>query len=381
MRVRCKFVLVMSLLAATAFAGSAAAAAARPGEDTPAEMLSPQQGQGLAEFALQYGRGLRPRPDCSHLVHKMYTLAGLSYSYAESRQLYAGGADEFERVTRPQPGDLVVWRGHVGIVVSPEDRTFLSSVRSGIIVEAWTAPYWKRRGRPRFFRYLVGPQTDRALLASLTMPQDDSDERPAARRKPAAGRERTVAEASPPAMPSSSSDEAAPETFAGVAVIHQRGKPGKREVAVALSQGGNARSLALTGRQLLDVGHPVSVVDRMEVKKIKIKRDAGTITLKLTETVALEAGKVISGKTVERQLRLDRRQDSWVITDPWQRTYIPREQAVSVFERQAELYLQKNSSGRRMVIKALDALYDREPAASQKSTTEARRRGEEQVDR
>jgi hypothetical protein len=74
----------------------------------------------------------------------------------------------FVRVKRPQAGDLVVWRGHVGIVLSPRDKTFISSVRSGIITESWTNDYWAARGRPRFLRYIVGPQADLALLAEVS---------------------------------------------------------------------------------------------------------------------------------------------------------------------------------------------------------------------
>jgi len=57
-------------------------------------------------------------------------------------------------VTRPQPGDLVVWPGHVGIVVNPAERSFFSRLRSGPGVDAYDAPYWKERGEARFFRYI-----------------------------------------------------------------------------------------------------------------------------------------------------------------------------------------------------------------------------------
>src|SRR5205823_8716383 len=89
------------------------------------------------------------------------------YPYEDSRVLYRG-VDDFERVKTPQPGDLAVWLGHVGIVLSPEEKTFLSSVRSGIITESWSAPHWARRGRPHFFRYRIGPSANLELLAAIT---------------------------------------------------------------------------------------------------------------------------------------------------------------------------------------------------------------------
>lgn len=91
--------------------------------------------------------------DCSHFVHGLYQRAGFSYPYASSSDIYSG-IDAFERVTAPQAGDLVVWRGHVGIVVSPAQHSFFSLLRSGAGVESYDSPYWRRRGHPRFFRYV-----------------------------------------------------------------------------------------------------------------------------------------------------------------------------------------------------------------------------------
>jgi NlpC/P60 family protein len=90
--------------------------------------------------------------DCSHFVQYLYEQAGLYYGYAPSRTLY-DGMEGFRRVSHPEAGDLIVWRGHVGIVVDPEEATFLSALRSGVKTSSYESHYWKRRGRPRFFRY------------------------------------------------------------------------------------------------------------------------------------------------------------------------------------------------------------------------------------
>ena len=92
-------------------------------------------------------------PDCSHLVHAIYERAGFPYSYAPSSDLYAG-VEGFERVKLPEPGDLVVWRGHVGIAIKPSQHIFFSFMRSGPGTDDYQAPYWKSRGRPRFYRYI-----------------------------------------------------------------------------------------------------------------------------------------------------------------------------------------------------------------------------------
>ena len=97
----------------------------------------------------------RSERDCSHLVHAIYQQAGFPYSYAPSSEIYAG-IEGFQRVKRPQPGDLVVWRGHVGIVVKPSQHIFFSFMRSGPGTDDYEAAYWKGRGHPRFYRYVKG---------------------------------------------------------------------------------------------------------------------------------------------------------------------------------------------------------------------------------
>ncbi|HZP17167.1 MAG TPA: NlpC/P60 family protein [Terriglobales bacterium] len=102
--------------------------------------------------------------DCSHLVHAIYGQAGFPYAYAPSSDLYAG-VDQFRRVEQPKPGDLIVWRGHAGIVVKPSQHLFYSFLRSGPGVDDYEAPYWKRRGHPRFYRYIKGDSCARCTRA------------------------------------------------------------------------------------------------------------------------------------------------------------------------------------------------------------------------
>lgn len=112
--------------------------------------------------------------DCSHFVHELYERAGLPYIYAPSRDLY-DGVSEFRRVVNPKPGDLIVWRGHVGIVTDAYEHLFFSALRSGVKIASYDSRYWKRRGRPRFFRYTnldetSGPAMNREENSSATRP-------------------------------------------------------------------------------------------------------------------------------------------------------------------------------------------------------------------
>ena len=125
-----------------------AAARHKRSEKPPAK-----EGMAIIAAALDFSRTHRARPDCSHLVHEIYSDAGLAYPYVDSLDLYRG-AEGFKRVKHPQPGDLVVWPTHSGIVVDPDQRSFYSSLNSGLGVDYYDSHYWKHKGKPRFYRFV-----------------------------------------------------------------------------------------------------------------------------------------------------------------------------------------------------------------------------------
>ena len=115
--------------------------------------LNPDDRLSVIVAALDSKVRLYSGRDCSHLVHAIYERAGFAYGYASSFDLYAG-VERFQRVSRPQPGDLVVWPGHVGIVIRPSRHAFFSLMRTGPGMDDYEAPYWTSRGRARFYRYV-----------------------------------------------------------------------------------------------------------------------------------------------------------------------------------------------------------------------------------
>ena len=102
--------------------------------------------------------------DCSHLVHAIYERAGFPYAYASSDDLY-DGVEGFQRVADPQPGDLVVWHGHAGIVVRPSKHVFFSFLHAGPGIDDYTSRYWRGRGEPRFYRYIKSSPCPGCTLA------------------------------------------------------------------------------------------------------------------------------------------------------------------------------------------------------------------------
>src|SRR5690348_5392430 len=128
---------------------------ARPPAIPPGfRLLSQKEGRAIVQEMAWADDEEGLAPDCSHLVHHLYEQAGYIYPYANSLNLYSG-TGQFLRVRTPQAGDLIVWRGHVGIVVDPKEHSFFSSVTSGTQIQNYRSAYWRARGYPRFFRYLT----------------------------------------------------------------------------------------------------------------------------------------------------------------------------------------------------------------------------------
>ncbi|HEY2116562.1 MAG TPA: hypothetical protein VGJ51_15805, partial [Candidatus Angelobacter sp.] len=278
------------------------------------------------------------------------------------------------------------------------------------ITESWSAPHWARRGRPHFFRYRIGPSANLTLLAAImsdgpgirnkdiatagrqqqplesaaAVRSEDrqtndrqTEDRRADARNADADAENEEAGSGPRGVVA---DAAAGDSTAFVAVIHQRKTPSKREIVAAILESGNARAQELAAGRTLDLDHPISVFDRVEVTRIKMKHEngsitlgaitLGSITLKLSETMSQEDGRILAARMVEREFSMVRRRDGvWIISDPRRRTYLPQAQAVGVFESQAEIFLRRapNSSATRALVKALDRLYDQLPGAPQRA--------------
>ena len=145
--------------------------------DVPPRLVSAAEGEAIVQAAWELRRGLNPKPDCSHFVHAVYARAGFFYDYAASREILTG-VSGFRRMRKPQAGDLVVWPGHMGIVIDPREHSFYSSVLSGFAIENYGSNYWLRRGNPRFYRFVVNfwpdaPWPDPSNLAQVGLASND----------------------------------------------------------------------------------------------------------------------------------------------------------------------------------------------------------------
>jgi len=284
-------------------------------------LLNPSDGLSVIGAALESrGRG-RSKPDCSHLVHTVYGRAGFPYSYVSSSDLYAG-VDEFERVTRPQPGDLVVWPGHVGIVVNPSQNTFFSSLRSGVGVESYSASYWKARGVPRFYRYAKAAATEgrESKIGTPTLTP-------------------TALEASANTVTRSSVNLNPVGIELPRVQIINSARPKPEEVTQALLPTLSMNPEALRESDVFKLAPSLIVFSRLEVRAVKIHGDQGRAEVRITAPVSIAGGQANLRTRQEVQTWPLRRRDqtSWELMLPQDAIYMSRDTAVRVLAHQLAL--------------------------------------------
>jgi hypothetical protein len=267
----------------------------------------------------------RTRYDCSHFVNTQYRRAGFPYEYASSSELYAGVA-EFRRVTSPQAGDLAVWPGHAGIVVNPVEHSFLSVLHAGPGVDKYDSKYWKRRGRPRFFRYVEeaphGGFSSALRNASLRPTASNPDpEEPAV---PDETRSTAKVAAKAERQPLGAA------AFGRPTVDSARPKP--EQVSAAFLQACAELEQNLRGRDLFKSDQSMIVFDRFEVKKVHLRENQNWAEVQIDELVSFTGRKADIRKRSERQRwPLTRRGDaSWELTPSQNTLYLPQPSAARI---------------------------------------------------
>jgi hypothetical protein len=361
-----------------AFAAQAHTQAGRQTQGTGPQAHAP----GLRPLDLREGRAIVQEmawaddeeglsPDCSHLVHRLYQQAGYPYPYASSLDLYRG-AGQFLRVRYAQPGDLIVWRGHVGIIVNPKEHSFFSSVTSGTRIENYRSAYWRARGYPRFFRYLTSSplkSTGKTLEAANRPPE------PQLRADP-----QLKAQADHPSASNRQGDRVThrqgdtvsdPPSLQAVKTTPAAAKPSKPngEVAAAsairtdnaqqipLRTGGNQPKAAdvasaleaanLDAGEILRAGNlerlerPVVVYRNLQVSGVELKGKRGTaqVQIETLATISRERMESLLGRE-EHQLELQRIKKGWAMTPANQTVYVPRDGAMRILSERLALLAQ-----------------------------------------
>lgn len=295
--------------------------------DSASHSFSSTDGLAVLGAALDSRHRTQRHPDCSHFVHELYEQAGFSYEYASSSDLYAG-IDEFQRVTNPQPGDLAVWHGHVGIVVNPRQHSFFSLLRSGPGVDMWDSTYWKRRGKPRFFHYVKAAPS--AVPRSPV--QNANWKRPVPNNDDLSGDEPVSDEADNPPVETRSLDLAQiqAENAAPRAIVVNAAKPRPDQVSAAFLQRCKDWEQNLRGRDLFQSSQSLVVFDHFQIKKLHIAGNEGWAEVQIEEPVSLKASNADTHKHTEHQRWMMTRRDNlgWELTPAPNTVYIPQAAAV-----------------------------------------------------
>lgn len=290
---------------------------------TASRLLTPNEGLAIVGAALDSRHHhLDFSSDCSHFVHALYERAGFHYEYASSSDLYQG-TDEFRQVTTPQPGDLAVWSGHAGIVVNPAQHSFFSVLHTGPGVDLYDSTYWRRRGQPRFFRYLKSAPS-RVLNSSIRV----------ASWQPAALNDAEPYESAPDEVvaPAKLAKNIPVDAEPFPIVILSSARPKSDQVSSAFWQACNDSEEQLRGRDLFMPAQSLFVFDNFEVKKVHITGNQGWIEIQFDELFSVIEGKAEIHKKSERQrwaLRRDGKK-SWKLTPPRNAIYLTQHTAESV---------------------------------------------------
>lgn len=285
-----------------------------------------REGETIVKAAWERERQTARRPDCSHLVHEVYSLAGYSYPYSDSFDLY-NGAKGFVRVAKPQPGDLIVWRGHVGIVVDPGEHSFYSSVTPGLRTEFYDAPEWRARGPARFYRYAAGTRGN-LTQANAASPGEDSGGNASGVVEPITNSADDSKTAASPDLESPSS-ESSLEVPSRILVTASRERPTESEVADAISELNNATGNILRKEDLSQLDRKVIIYDSLGVARTAFKGNRGSAQVRIKSRLTL-VGQSIERKPHYENFRWEllRVNEGWEVRTPKDRVYVPRDVAV-----------------------------------------------------
>jgi cell wall-associated NlpC family hydrolase len=387
----------------------------KPADARP-RLVSAEEGEAIVQAAWELRRGLIPKPDCSHFVQAVYARAGFPYEYAASRDIFAG-IDGFRKVKKPQAGDIVVWPGHIGIVIDAREHSFYSSVLSGFAIENYQSNYWIVRGNPRFYRLVVNnsPAAPGPVFSSLAQARLASDQVPLRLTQPfpasaqpsgltveAYGRQPAHIAAQAPApikanspvhikseapaqieaqaraqitaqaptqikaqapSPIIAKAEAAPVATTNAAIhnevlVTSRAIPSRREVLAAIIRSADDNGERLLQNSLLDSQPSVGVVDQFRIVSLDFEDNLGLADLEVNQIAAFRYGTVGPYRSTTRQrVILSRQAQGWILLDPQNLVFLNRRLAAVALSHQLATMSQA-PAGQLDVRKAVKILHE-----------------------
>jgi hypothetical protein len=210
---------------------------------------------------------------------------------------------------------LIVWQGHVGIVVDPLRHSFYSQLTAGWSVQDYRTSYWKSRGSPRFYRYRKVATQDVFAAASSRSAHE-------------------------PVIPSS-------------IVVAAGGRPPTREeVAAGISELSDAAGSVLRADDTLNIQPPIVVFERINVERVYVKHDHGWARVAIESRVSIDSGTPGAARRREKvNWELRRGVSGWEAVIPTDRIYVPYDVAVKNLAAQlASLAESDNAAADQQVV-------------------------------
>jgi len=338
----------------------AQAASASQGSGSNSRLLSAKEGRAIVDAARDEDQPVRGAQDCSHLVHQTYLSAGFEYPYASSFELYAGN-ENFERVRKAQPGDLIVWPGHAGIVVDPLQHSFYSLVSTGLEAQDYEGSYWKSRGRPRFYRYKVENAEMLTAIKAPASARASNSKRPretapaseerspvaasASNRPPKAASERTRVVIGPPVLSAPAGPPTTFEVPQSIIIAGGIKPPTSSQVAEGISELSNASGNVLRADDPTKLALPVVIFERLHVERLEIKREHGWAHLQIDSRATIAGGETDYKRRCEKvRWELRRTKSGWEAIAPEDRAYVPNDVAVRNLAAQLARLTERDSA-------------------------------------
>lgn len=309
----------------------------------PTRLLTAEEGRSIVTAAWQQSSSPWGTQDCSHLVQQIYRNAGFEYSYVSSTEMYAGNKS-FARVKFPHAGDLIVWPGHMGIVVDPFKHSFYSLVSTGLEEQDYEAPYWRSRGRPHFYRYKV--QNPIVLTATklptspvstnnkqhevtAVLEERSSEQASTSNRPPGTASDRTALIYGLPASPGRANGTPVPEIPLSIVIAAGSKPPTREEVAQGISTLNDMAGNVLCSDEPFKVRRLVVIVDKFSVERVEIKHDHGWAQLQIKSRVSIDGGtSQLKGPQEKVRWELRRSEAGWEAVRPSNIAYVSHDAAV-----------------------------------------------------
>jgi hypothetical protein len=259
---------------------------------------------------------------------------------------------------------LVVWQGHIGIVIDPVEHSFYSSVLSGFAIEDYRSAYWLKRGPPRFYRYLVDPAVPRAGL--LADRGDKQDVPPLNEQPVLTGPVMSKRDGDSPRSPTG--DFAAGDTTRASApgdagtpnvVFVSSALPSRDEVLAAVVRLADVTGERLVPGTSLDSQPAVVVADQFRIVELNVSDRSGWAEVEVRQAATIQYGFAdFRPSTAKWRAILRRDKQGWVLVAPQDGIYIRREPAIHALANHLAVLsrIPANSQEVRRVVRVLDEL-------------------------